>query len=85
MLEDVVLQSIVAELLPEGRPADRCRLTGGQLRPTDKATAARSARTSSSEEASRSTDDEERLLTKRSIEGQWKNTSLKTLVWEWKG
>ena len=30
--------------------------------------AARSARTSSSEEASRSTDDEERLLTKRSIE-----------------
>ena len=30
--------------------------------------AARSARTSSSEEASRSTDDEERMLTKRSIE-----------------
>ena len=84
-LEDVVLQSIFPELLPAGRPADRHRLTGGQLRPTDRATAARSARTSSSEEASRSTDDEERLLTKRSIEGQWKNTSLKTLVWEWKG
>ena len=43
-------------------------LSGGQLSPTDRAMAARSARTSSSEEASRSTDDEQRLLTKRSIE-----------------
>ena len=52
-------------------------LSGGQLRPTDRAMAARSARTSSSEEASRSTDDEERLLTKRSMA----NTSAgKTLV-----
>ena len=43
------------------RPADHCRLTGGQLRPAEKATAARSARTSSSEEESRSTDEKERL------------------------
>ena len=78
VLEDVVLQSIFPELLPTGA-------SGGQLRPTNRAMAARWARTSSSEETSRSTDDEERLLTKRSIEGQWKNTSLKTLVWEWNG
>ena len=37
------------------------------LRPTDRAMAARSVRTSSSEEESRLSDDEERLLTKRSM------------------
>ena len=72
VLEDVVLRSAFTELLPAGRPADRRRLTGGQLRPTDRAMAARSARTSSSEEASRLSDDEERLLTKRSMA----NTSM---------
>ena len=60
-----------------GRPADRCRLTGGQLRPTDKAMAARSARKSSSEEDARSSDEEDRSLTKRCIERQWKNTCLR--------
>ena len=77
VVEDVLLKSTFSQLLPAGRPADRRRLTGGQLRPTDRAMAARSARTSSSEEASRSNDDEERLLTKRSMA----NTSTgKTLV-----
>ena len=42
-----------------GRPADHPRLSGGQLRPTDRAMAARSACMSSSEEESRSTDEEE--------------------------
>ena len=56
------------------RPADRRRLSGGQLRPTDRAMAARSARMSSSEEESRSTEEKERLMTKRCIVRQWKNT-----------
>ena len=64
-----------------GRPADRWRLTGGQLRPTDTAMAARSARTSSSEEDAeedaRSTNEQDRLLTERCIERQWKNTCLR--------
>ena len=51
-----------------GRPRVFVYLSGGQLRPTDKAMAARSARTSSSAEAARLSDEEERLLTKRSIE-----------------
>ena len=55
-----------------GHPTDRCRLTGGQLRPTDRAMAARSARTTSSEEDAETTDEENRLLTKRCIERQWK-------------
>ena len=38
------------------------------------AMAARSARTSSSEENARSTDEEDHLLKKRCIERQWKNT-----------
>ena len=62
-------------------PADRCRLTGGQRRPTDRAMAARSARTSSSEEHAeedvRSTDEEDRLLTNRCIERQWKTLCLR--------
>ena len=53
---------------------------------SDRAMAARSARTSSREEESRSTDDEERLLTKRSIEGQWKKHFAGTnLFGQWKG
>ena len=52
------------------RPADCGSLTGGQLRPKDRATAARSVRMSSSEKESRSTDMDERLLTKRCIERQ---------------
>ena len=64
-----------------GRSADRHRLTGGQLRPTDRAMAARSARTSSSEEDARSTDEEDRLLTERCIERQLeKHFAGKTLV-----
>ena len=59
------------------RPADRSRLTGGQLRPTDRAMAARSARTSSSEGDARSTDEEDRLLTKRCVERQCKNICLR--------
>ena len=43
-------------------------MTGCQLRPTDRAMAARSVRTSSSEEKSRSTDEDERMLTKPCIE-----------------
>ena len=59
------------------RPADRCRLTGGQQTPTERAVAARSARKSpgeedAEEEEARSTDEEDRLLTKRCIERQWK-------------
>ena len=66
VLEDVVLKKASQSCCQLGRPTDRRRLTGGQLRPTVRATAARSVRTSSSEEASRSTDEDERLLTKRS-------------------
>ena len=43
-----LLQSMFLEMV--GRPADRCRLTGGQFRPTDRAMAVRSACTSPSEE-----------------------------------
>ena len=57
-------------------------MTGGQLRPTDRAMAASSACRSSSEEGSRSTDEEDRLLTKRCIEKQWKNTSLEKNIFE---
>ena len=53
------------------RPADCRRLTGAQLRATDRAMAARSVRTSSSEDESSSTDEDERLLMKCCIEGQW--------------
>ena len=56
------------------RWADRRRLCGGPLRPTDRAMAARSIRMSSSEEGSRSTEEEERLLKTRCIERPWKNT-----------
>ena len=56
------------------RPRDRRRLSGGQLKPTDRAMAARSVRTSSSEDESRSADEDERLLTKRCIERE--NTVL---------
>ena len=51
--------------------ADVGEIVCGQLGPTDKAMAASSARTSSSEEDARSADKEDRLLTKRCIE-QWK-------------
>ena len=79
--EDVLLQRARSQSWCQLElPAERCRLTGGQRRPTDKAMAARSARTSSSEEDAeedaRSTDEEDRLLTKRCIKRQWKNTSL---------
>ena len=77
MVEGVLLHSMFPELLPAGRPADRCRLTGGLLRPTDRAMAARSVRTSSSEEDARSTDEEDRLLRKRYVKRQWKSTCLK--------
>ena len=50
-------------LCQQGRPRVFVYLSGGQLRPTDRAMAARSARTSSSEAESRSTDEEDRLLT----------------------
>ena len=53
-----------------GRPRDLECLSGGQLRPTDRAMAARSARTSSSEEDGRSTVNDDHLLTKRCIEKQ---------------
>ena len=63
------------------RLADRCHLIEGQLRPTDKAMAGRSARTSSSEEDAeddaRSTDEEDRLLTKRCIKREWKKLRWK--------
>ena len=75
VVEDVLLESTFLELLPS--EGSSCRLIGGQLKPTDKAMATHSARTSSSEEdaeeESRSTDEEDRLLTKRCIERQWKN------------
>ena len=51
--------------------AGRFRMPGGHLKPTDKAMAARSDRTSSSEDG-RSIDEEERMLTKRCAEWQWK-------------
>ena len=71
MVEDVLLKSTFPELLPAGAssgpqavdwwPTETNRQgNGGPL----------------SEEESRSTQDEERLLTKRCIERQWKNTSL---------
>ena len=60
------------EHVPSAAASWRVRVTGGKLRPTDRAMAARSARTR--EEESRSTEEEERLLTKRCIERQWKNT-----------
>ena len=44
-----------------GKPRDFACLSGGQLRPTDRAMAARSARTSSSEEDARSTDEDRSL------------------------
>ena len=56
VVQDVLLQSTFPELLPAGA-------SGGSL---PRAMAARSARTSSREEESRSTDEEERL-TKRCI------------------
>ena len=61
----------------QGCPVNCCRLTGGQLRPTDTEMATGSARTSSSEEDARSTDKEDRSLSKRCIERQWKNTFLR--------
>ena len=67
-----------SQCCPLERLADH-RLTGGQLRPTDKAMA-RSARTSSSEDAEEDAEEdareEDRLLTKRCIEWHWKNTWL---------
>ena len=81
MVEDVLLQSTFPALLHAGRPSDFPCLSGGQHRPTDRAMAASSARMSSSEqdaeEDARSTDEEDRLLTKRCIKRKWKNTSLK--------
>ena len=78
VLQDVVLQSAFPELLPAGASSGPPPLVWCQLRPTDRAMAARSARTSSSEEESRLSDDEERLLTKRSMANTslWKNTCL---------
>ena len=73
VVEDVLLKSTFPQLLPAGAVrATAAASPGGQLRPTDRAMAARSARTSSSEEESSSTDEEECLLTKRCIETQWK-------------
>ena len=69
MVQDMVLQG--SQL---GRPGVFVYLSGGQLRPTDKAMAASSARTSSSAGAARLSDEEERLLTKRSIEWHRANT-----------
>ena len=66
-MRKLVMAEDAADLLPRPRVCF-VYLSGGQLRPTDWAMAARSARTSSCEEESRSTDDEERWLTKRSIE-----------------
>ena len=75
LLRAVDLFHALGGLLEAPKP---CMSRCGQLRPTDRAMA-RLARTSSSEEESRSTDEDERLLTKRCIEGQWKNT-WETLV-----
>ena len=74
VVEEVLLENTFPVLLPVGASGGPLPFTGGQLRPTNRAVAARSARTSSREEESRSTDEEERLLTKRCIEEQWKNT-----------
>ena len=68
VVEDVLLESMFPELLPAGA-------SSGPL-PFDKAMAARSTRTSSSEEDAKSTDEEDRLLAKRCIEWQWKDASL---------
>ena len=73
----VLLESTFPQLLPAGASGGPPPLVcGGQLRPTDKAMAASSVRTSSSEEDSGSTDEEDGLLTKRCIKRQWKITSL---------
>ena len=73
-VEAVLLQSTFPAL--RAGPSDFACPSGGQLRPTDRAMTARSVRTSPSDEESRSMDEEDRLLTKRYIERQWKNTSL---------
>ena len=71
VVESVLLKSTFPQLLQQlGRPVDRRRLTGGQLRTTDRAMAASSVRTSLSEAESRSTVEEDRLLMKRCIERQ---------------
>ena len=64
MVEDVLLESTFPQLLPAGASDGPPPLV---LWPTQ---------TPSREEESRSTYEDERLLTKRCIERQWKNTLL---------
>ena len=77
VVKDVLLQSTFPELLPAGA-------SSGPLPffwwPTE-TNREGNGRSSSSEDDARSTDEEDRLLTKRCIKVLWKNTSLEqTLV-----
>ena len=64
-------------------PSDFACLSGGNSdQQTGRAIAPRSARTSASKEDARSTGEEDRMLTKRCIERQWKNIELEKQLFE---